>query len=161
MLAFEFTFGHVGSQVVVSEEYDIAQLHFDIKQERYLWSSQGGVILATILWKFCSFYMCVLRLCFWGKSNIALFALKFTFGHIEGDTFEAVKEEQFWSRRFCCFYKGVLWLSLEGAIWWTLLPRFCYLHLCVLRLCFWTNVILLCLHLDFHLVPKEGDTFNV
>ena len=32
MLAFEFTFGHVGSQVVVSEEYDIAQLHFDIKK---------------------------------------------------------------------------------------------------------------------------------
>ena len=33
MLAFEFTFGHVGSQVVVSEEYDIAQLHFDIQKE--------------------------------------------------------------------------------------------------------------------------------
>ena len=28
-----------------------------------------------------------------GNSNIALFALKFTFGHIGGDTAEAVKEE--------------------------------------------------------------------
>ena len=28
-----------------------------------------------------------------GKSNIALFAWSFTFGHIGGDTFEAVKEE--------------------------------------------------------------------
>ena len=33
MLAFEFTFDHAGSHVVVSEEYDIAQLHFDIKKE--------------------------------------------------------------------------------------------------------------------------------
>ena len=28
-----------------------------------------------------------------GKSNITLFALRFTVGHIGGDTFEAVKEE--------------------------------------------------------------------
>ena len=40
MLAFEFTFGHVGSQVVVSEEYDIAQLHFDIKKEMSLKQSR-------------------------------------------------------------------------------------------------------------------------
>ena len=153
MLAFEFTFGHVGSQVVVSEEYDIAQLHFDIKKEIPLKQSRRSNSWHYNMEVLFFLYMCVLRLCFWGKSNIALFALKFTFGHIEGDTFEAVKEEQFWSRRFCCFYKGVLWLSLQGTILWTLLPRFCYLHLCVLRLCFWTNVILLCLHLDFHLVP--------
>ena len=30
-----------------------------------------------------------------GKSNITQFALRFTVGHIGGDTFEAVKEEQF------------------------------------------------------------------
>ena len=149
MLAFEFTFSHVGSQVVVSEEYDIAELHFDIKKEISLKQSRRSNSCHYSMEVLFFLYVCPQV----GKSNIALFALKFTFGHIEGDTFEAFKEEQFWSRRFCCFYKGVLWLSLQGTILWTLLPRFCYLHLCVLRLCFWTNVILLCLHLDFHLVP--------
>ena len=56
------------------------------------WSHIDKMVTASLLWRFCSFYMCVLRLLL-GKSNIALFALRFTFGHIGGDTFEAVKEE--------------------------------------------------------------------
>ena len=135
-----------------------------------------------------------------GKSNIALFALRFTFDNIGGDTFEAIKEEQFQSRRFCCFYKCVLWLCLQGMIFWTPLRRFVicicvfsgcafgriwYCFVCiwifiwshrggdtfktvqeeqyadhssvevllflmsVLRLCFWINLILPCLHLDY------------
>ena len=91
-------------------------------------------------------YVCP-RVVLLGKSYIALF----TFGYIGGDTFEAVKEEQYWSQRFCCFYKCVLWLCLQGTIFWTLLRRFCYFYMCVLRLCFKTNIMLLCLHLDFHL----------
>ena len=35
MIAFEFTFGHVGPQVVVSEEYNIAQLHFEIEGDTF------------------------------------------------------------------------------------------------------------------------------
>ena len=30
-----------------------------------------------------------------GKSNIALFSFRLTYGHSGGDTFEAIKEEQF------------------------------------------------------------------
>ena len=33
MLAFEFTFEHVCPQVLVLDECDIAQLHFDINKE--------------------------------------------------------------------------------------------------------------------------------
>ena len=41
-----------------------------------------------------------------GKFNIALFAFIFMFHHIGRDTFEAVKEEQFWS--LGCFRKKTL-----------------------------------------------------
>ena len=105
MLAFEFTFGHVGSQVVVSEEYDIAQLHFDIKKEiplKQSTRSNSGNSSMEVLFFLC-IYAC-LQVVLLGKSYIALF----TFGYIGGDTFEAVKEEQYWSQRFCCFYKCVL-----------------------------------------------------
>ena len=153
MLEFEFTFGHVSPQVVVSEEYNIAQLHFDIKKETHLKqprrSNSGHSSMEVLI-----FLLACLQVVLLGKSNIALFALRFTFGHIGGDTVEAVMEEQFWSQRFCCcFFKCVLWLCLQGTIFWTLLCRFCNLYTCALRLCFWTNIILLCLHLDFHLVP--------
>ena len=56
-------------------------------------------------------YMCP-QVVLLGKSNIALFALRFTFGHIGGDTFEAVKEEPGCggfvvsiSVSYCCVYK--------------------------------------------------------
>ena len=56
-------------------------------------------------------YMCP-QVVLLGKSNIALFALRFTFGHIGGDTFEAVKEEPGYggfvvsiSVYYCCVYK--------------------------------------------------------
>ena len=51
------------------------------------------------------------------KSNIALFALRFTFGHIGGDTFEAVTEVS-------------TWLCRQGTIFWTLLRKFCHFYLC-------------------------------
>ena len=130
MLAFEFTFGHVGPQVVVSEEYDIAQLHFDIKKEIPLKqstrSNSGNSSMEVLFF----LYVCPQV----GKSNIALFALRFTFDNIGGDTFEAIKEEQFQSRRFCCFYKCVLWLCLQGMIFWTPLRRF-VICICVFSGC--------------------------
>ena len=74
MLAFEFTFGHVGSQVVVSEEYDIAQLHFDIKKEIPLKQSTRSNSGHSSMEVLFFLYVCPQV----GKSNIALFALRFT-----------------------------------------------------------------------------------
>ena len=51
-------------------------------------------------------YMCP-QVVLLGKSNIALFALRFTFGHIGGDTFEAVKKEPGYTE-VSFFYKCVL-----------------------------------------------------
>ena len=86
MLEFEFTFGHVSPQVVVSEEYNIAQLHFDIKKETPLKQprrSNSGHSSMEVLF----FLLACLQVVLLGKSYIALF----TFGYIGGDTFEAVQ----------------------------------------------------------------------
>ena len=47
-----------------------------------------------------------------GKSSIALFTIRFTFGHIGGDTFEAIKEKPCYggfvvsiSVSYCCVFK--------------------------------------------------------
>ena len=129
MLEFEFTFGHVSPQVVVSEEYNIAQLHFDIKKETHLKqprrSNSGHSSMEVLI-----FLLACLQVVLLGKSNIALFALRFTFGHIGGDTVEAVMEEQFWSQRFCCFY------------------------MCLLMLLFWMNLIFNRLHLEYHFIMQ-------
>ena len=48
-----------------------------------------------------------------GKFNIALFALIFMFHHIGRDTFEAVKEEQFWS--LGCFRKKHFFKKIKST----------------------------------------------
>ena len=66
------------------------------------------------------------------KSNIAMFALRFSFGDI-GD---------------------VPLIQSGGTIIYlnTLLERFCCFYMCVPRLCFWMSLILQCLNLDLHFV---------
>ena len=73
------------------------------------------------------------------KSNIALFTFIFSFCHARGDNFEAVSGRN-----------NILNTSTQVF----------YFYTCVLRLCFWTNIILLCLHLDFHLVMKGEIPFT-
>ena len=52
------------------------------------------------------------------ESSIALFAFRFTLGHIGRDTFEAVKERS-WSWIFCCFYMYIpsLWFLRQKNVY--------------------------------------------
>ena len=34
------------------------------------WSQIDKMVAVSLLWRFCSFYMCVLRLCFWGSLTL-------------------------------------------------------------------------------------------
>ena len=62
-------------------------------------SNSGHSSVEVLLFQYVCPQFVLLR-----KFNLALFAFRFTFGHIGRDTFEAVKEEQFWS--LGCFRKN-------------------------------------------------------
>ena len=81
-------------QVVFLDECNIAQLHFDINKEIPLKQSSRSNFCHSFMKVLLFLYVCP-QIVLLGKSNNALFAFRFIFGLIGGDTFEVVKEEQY------------------------------------------------------------------
>ena len=143
----------------------------------YLIQSRRNNILITQPQRCCCFFMCVPRLCFW--TNLILHCLHLH-SHFAIPLKQSRRKNDLTTllRRFCFFFMRVprfcFWTNLisrflhlrlhfdiKGEIslkqsrrnnnLTTLLWRSFCLSMCVLRLCFLMNLILHCLHLDFHL----------
>ena len=101
-------------QVVFLDECNIAQLHFDINKEIPLKQSSRSNFCHSFMKVLLFLYVCP-QIVLLGKSNNALFAFRFIFGLIGGDTFEVVKEEQYAdhsSVEVLLFYMCVITLCL-------------------------------------------------
>ena len=71
-------------------------------------SNSGHSSVEVLLFQYVCPQFVLLR-----KFSLALFAFRFTFGHIGRDTFEAVKEEQFWS--LGCFRKKHFFKKIKST----------------------------------------------